>query len=143
MKENNNKIKSNNLTSNFRFYYLAAAATTGLAGIIHLALVINAISHNVYTNTITLFLIGGIAQVFWIVPILKRWGRVWYSVGIAGTIVFIVLWAITRMQGNPITHRASRVGTIDIATEVAEFAFIGLSFAILAIESRRIRKEVV
>ncbi|WP_226987099.1 hypothetical protein [Candidatus Nitrososphaera evergladensis] len=114
-----------------------------MAGIIHLALVVNAILHNVYTNTITLFLIGGIVQVFWIVPILKRWGRVWYSVGIAGTVVFIALWAITRMQGNPITHRASRVGPIDIATEVVQLAFIGLCIVILAIENRRIRKEIM
>jgi VIT1/CCC1 family predicted Fe2+/Mn2+ transporter len=124
-----------------RLYYLAAAGTTGLAGIIHLALVVNAVSHNIYTNTITLFLIGGIAQVFWIIPVLKRWGRAWYSIGIAGTIVFIVLWAITRMQGNPITHRASRVGPIDIAIEVVQFGFIGLGFAILVIENRRMRKE--
>lgn len=143
---NSNNIKDDNLTGNHRhrrFYYLAAAATTGLAGLIHLALVVNAISHSVYTNTITLFLIGGIAQLFWIAPILGRWGKVWYSIGIAGTVVFIALWAITRMQGNPITHRASRVGPIDIATEMVQFAFIGLSFAILAIENRRIRKETV
>ena len=128
--------------SSYGAYYVAAAATTGLAGLIHLSLVVNAILHNIYTNTITLFLIGGIAQVFWIIPILKRWGKVWYSVGIAGTIVFIALWAITRMQGNPITHRASRVGTIDIATEVFQFAFIGLCFVILLIESRKISKEI-
>jgi hypothetical protein len=126
----------------YGLFYLGAAATTGLAGLLHLALVVNAISHNIYTNTITLFLIGGIAQVFWTVPILKRWGRPWYAVGIAGTVVFIALWAITRMQGNPITQRASRVGPIDISTEIVQFAFIALSFAILAIESKRLRKEI-
>ncbi len=122
---------------------MAAAATTGLAGIIHLAIVVNALYHNVHTNTITLFLVGGIVQVFWILPILKRWGRIWYSVGIAGTAVFIALWAITRMPGNPIIHIASRVSAIDTSTEIAQFAFIGFSFAILILESRRIKKELV
>lgn len=128
--------------SRYGLFYLGAAATTGLAGLLHLALVVNAISHNIYTNTITLFLIGGIAQIFWTIPILKRWGRPWYAVGIAGTVVFIALWATTRMQGNPITQRASRVGPIDISTEIVQFAFIALCFAILAIESKRLRKEI-
>jgi hypothetical protein len=143
----NRKTESNNIKNNnnfrYRFYYIAAAATTALAGIIHLSVAANAISHHVFTNTITLFIIGGVAQVFWILPILKRWGRVWYSIGIAGTAVFIALWAITRMPANPIIHKAADVGKIDIATELAEFAFIGFSFVILAIENRRIKKEVV
>jgi hypothetical protein len=138
---NNNLTKKRN---RFFFYcYIAAAATTGLAGIIHLSLVVNALSHHIYTNTITLFLVGGIIQVFWIIPILKRWGKVWYAIGIAGTAVFIALWAITRMPGNPIIHTAARASTIDISTEIVEFAFIGFSIALLAIESRRIRKEEV
>jgi hypothetical protein len=89
---------------------------------------------------VILFLVGGIAQVFWILPILKRWGRIWYSIGIAGTAVFIAIWAITRMPANPIIHRAGDVDVIDIATEMLQFAFIGFSFAILAVENRRIRK---
>lgn len=137
---NNNQIKRNRFSF---YYYVAAAATTGLAGLIHLSLVVNALAHHIYTNTITLFLVGGIIQVFWIIPILKRWGRIWYAIGIAGTAVFIVLWAITRMPGNPIIHTAARASTIDISTEIVEFAFIGFSIALLAIESRRIRKEEV
>jgi hypothetical protein len=44
------------------------------------------------------------------------------------------------MPANPIIHRAGDVDVIDIVTEVLQFAFIGFSFAILAIENRRIRK---
>jgi hypothetical protein len=143
----NRKVKSSsnieNSSSRYRFYYIAAAATTALAGIIHLSLVANAMSHHVYTNTITLFLIGGIAQVFWVLPILKRWGRAWYSIGIAGTAVFVALWAITRMPANPIIHTAADVHAIDIAIEVVQIAFIGFSFVILAVENRRMQKEVV
>ncbi|AIF82431.1 hypothetical protein NTE_00349 [Candidatus Nitrososphaera evergladensis SR1] len=72
-------------------------------------------------------MVGGIAQIFWILPILRRWGKVWYSIGIAGTTVFIAIWTITRMPGNPITHRAGDLDAIDIVTEALQLAFIGFS----------------
>jgi hypothetical protein len=124
------------------WYYPTAAATTALAGIIHLYLAANSLSHHRFGNNVILFLVGGLAQVFWVLPILKQWGRAWYVLGIAGTTVFIAKWAITRMPGNPITHRAGDAATIDVVTEVLQFAFIGFSFAILAIEKQRITKKI-
>ncbi len=137
--ESNNNIE-NNISLVNRFYYIAAAATTALAGVVHLYLAANSISHHRFGNNVILFLVGGIAQVFWIIPILRRWGKNWYATGIAGTVVFIAIWAITRMPANPIIHRAGDVDVIDIVTEVLQFAFIGFSFVILAIENRRIRE---
>lgn len=125
-----------------RFLYFGAAATTALAGIIHLYLAANAISHHRFGNNVILFLVGGLAQVFWVLPILKKWGKVWYSIGIAGTVTFVAIWVITRMPGNPITHRGGDVDPIDIITEAFQLAFIGLSFAILAIENRRVKKQL-
>jgi uncharacterized membrane protein YuzA (DUF378 family) len=63
------------------YYYIIAAATTAIAGILHIMLVPNIIGRN--PNTGIFFLIAGIAQLFWVIPMLKRWGRIWYYIGIA------------------------------------------------------------
>lgn len=73
---------------------------------------------------------------FWALPMIKRWGRPWYAVGIGGTAVLMAIWVITRFPGNPITGRGGGVNEMAAAVEIAEGAFIGLSIAILALESR-------
>jgi peptidoglycan biosynthesis protein MviN/MurJ (putative lipid II flippase) len=52
--------------------YVAAAATTAIAGVLHLMLGPNNLDSNV--NQGILFIVGGIAQVFWIIPMIRRWG---------------------------------------------------------------------
>jgi hypothetical protein len=69
----------------------------------------------------------------------KKWGRLWYYVGIGGTIVLIVLFAITRMPGNPITGRGAPINSMGIAIEVFQVAFIGLAIAIIIYEMKRKR----
>ncbi|AIF84954.1 protocatechuate 3,4-dioxygenase beta subunit [Candidatus Nitrososphaera evergladensis SR1] len=118
-------------------YYVAAAATA-IAGVLHLTLGPGSLEFNAAGGI--LFVVGGIAQVFWIIPVVRRWGRPWYYTGIAGTLVLIALWAITRMPGNPITGRGGPVNPIAIAIEVSQAAFVGLLAAILVYE---IRKQVV
>ncbi len=68
-------------------------------------------------------------------------GRPWYLIGIGGTIVLIILYAITRMPGNPITGRGGPVSPMALAIEVFQVAFIGLSIAIIIYESKR-KKEL-
>ena len=36
-------------------------------------------------------LISGILQVFWILPIIKNWNKIWYYVGIGGTAILFAL----------------------------------------------------
>jgi hypothetical protein len=104
--------------------YVAAAATTAIAGMLHLMMGPNSLNFNV--NQGILFIVGGIAQVFWIVPMVRRWGMPWYAIGIGGTIVFMAIWIITRMPGNPVTGRGGPAGNpIAIAIEVFQAAFIG------------------
>jgi hypothetical protein len=105
------------------YYYVAAGATTGIAGILHLVLASNGISRGLSSFTI-FFIVAGIAQLFWIVPIVKRWGRMWYYVGIGGTIVLMILYIMTRVS-NPITNRrALTINGIGIAMEIFQAAFI-------------------
>jgi hypothetical protein len=50
--------------------YYAAAATTAIAGILHLIVASNIIGFNI--NNGIFFIVVGIAQIFWVVPMLKR-----------------------------------------------------------------------
>jgi hypothetical protein len=72
----------------------------------------------------------------------RRWDIPWYAIGIAGTIVFMALWIITRMPGNPITGRGGPAGNpIAITIEVFQAAFIGLAAAIIIYEHRKKKKD--
>jgi len=115
---------------NFTLLRYTAAGSTLIAGILHLSLVANSIERNL--NTGILFLIGGLAQVFWVVPTMRGWNKVWYYVGIGGTMAFILIWAITRFSGNPINGRGGSIGETAIAIEVFQVAFIALSIIILS-----------
>jgi hypothetical protein len=120
--------------------YYAAAATTAIAGILHLLLVPNIIGFNV--NSAIFFLVSGIAQIFWVLPMIKKWGKMWYYIGIAGTIILIIMWAITRMPGNPITGREGPISDMAIAIEVFQIAYVIITGIIIAKERTGRAKEV-
>ncbi|MGQ0795516.1 MAG: hypothetical protein ACT4N5_04950 [Nitrosopumilaceae archaeon] len=119
--------------------YLAAATTTAVAGILHLVIGPNSRGFNI--NNGILFIVGGIAQVFWIIPILRKWGTTWIGIGIGGTIVLIMLWIITRFPGNPITSRGGGVNTMAILTESFQIAFVALSIVILVYQRKMHKVE--
>jgi hypothetical protein len=121
--------------------YVVAAATTAIAGMLHLMMGPNALGFSI--NQGILFIVGGIAQVFWIIPMVRRWGIPWYAIGIAGTIVLMAIWIVTRMPGNPITGRGGPAGNpIAIAVEVLQAAFIGLAAAIIVYERREKKQQL-
>lgn len=119
---------------NTKWLYYSAAGTTAIAGILHLILAPNMLNFN--PSSSILFFVGGAAQLFWAVPTIRRWGRLWYGIGIGGTLVFIAIWIITRIDGNPITGRGGMVNEMGIAVETMQWAFVGLTSAILVIELR-------
>lgn len=94
-----------NIDTGSSILYYAAAGTTAIAGILHLMLVPNIIGRN--PNSGIFFIVSGIAQIFWVIPMLKRWGRIWYYIGIAGTIILIIMWGITRMPGNQLLEEGA------------------------------------
>ena len=120
--------------------YYAAAATTAIAGILHLSLVPNVIGRN--PNSGIFFIISGIAQIFWVIPMLKRWGRIWYFVGIGGTLILIIMWVITRVPENPITGRGGPISEMAIVIEIFQIAYIIIT-AIIILKERRGHKEIV
>ena len=125
-----------NFTRDILFY--VAAATTAIAGIIHVILGSDSNS----LNTQILFIVGGIAQIFWVVPMIRKWGTPWYLIGIGGTVVFIAIWVITRIPDNPITGRGGRVSDNGILVEVFQIGFIAITIAILVIQKRKLSQKI-
>jgi len=77
----------NSSSSNLKYYFIAAVVATAIAGIIHIYMPL-AHPHRMLNNIpfATFFLGSGLDQLFWIIPMIRRWGDVWYYVGIAGNI---------------------------------------------------------
>ena len=127
--------------SNLKYYFIAAAVATAIAGIVHLYM---PLAHLKMLNNIpfaTFFLGSGIAQLFWIIPMIRRWGNIWYYVGIAGNIAFILLYVITRFPGNPVTGRGGDADIIDLTCEFAQVAFIAITSSIIFKEIRSKNKK--
>jgi hypothetical protein len=134
MSKNNVRQEQRTSFRNYQYLFIAAAIATAIAGIIHLYM---PLSHPRMLGNIpiaTFFLGSGIAQLFWIIPMIKRWGRIWYYVGIAGNIAFIILYVITRLPGNPINGRGGDVDAVDTICEIAQVAYIAITAVILAKE---------
>lgn len=121
---------------NVKVVYHASTATIGVAGILHLLMVPMAWER--FLPAAMLFLVSGIAQLFWIVPSLKRWSSYWLYIGIGGNATLITLWTATRFP-NPITERALPINEFGIITQVMQVAYIGL--AAYALNLRRMEKR--
>ncbi|HET7147856.1 MAG TPA: hypothetical protein VFI73_05085 [Candidatus Nitrosopolaris sp.] len=123
------------------YYYYTAAVTTGIAGILHLRLFFNGLDRGI--NEIGMFfLVSGVIQLFWVIPMVRRWGRPWYYFGLGGTIVLIGMWVITRVP-NPITNgRALSINSLSIVTELFEIAFIIITAIIISKERAKTSPEI-
>jgi uncharacterized membrane protein len=77
------------------------------------------------TDVTTFFIVPGIAQIFWGVPVIKRWSKPWYYVGIDGTVILIIMYLIAVPgSGYPVNQ-------LDIAIELLQIAFIILCSIII------------
>ena len=118
-------------SSNLKYYFIAAAIATAIAGIVHLYM---PLTHpRMLSNMpVALFFLGsGIAQLFWVIPMIRRWGNIWYYIGIAGNIAFILLYVITRFPGNPVNGRGGDVDIVDLTCEFAQVAYIIITSIII------------
>ena len=86
------------------------------------------------------FLVAGMAQLFWSIPMTKRWGRKWYYIGICGTIALIALYAATKGP-NPITASEINIPIYDIPTEIFQIAYVAIA-AVIVIVERKQRSEI-
>jgi len=73
---------------------------------------------------------------------LKRWGRTWYYIGIAGNIILIIImWVMTRIPDNTITGRGGPISEMAIAIEVFQIAYVVLTAIIIVKDTKRTRRE--
>ena len=60
------------MPNTIHYYFYAAAATTAIAGILHLMLAYNGLSLFGISNFSIFFLVACIAQLFWTIPMIKQ-----------------------------------------------------------------------
>jgi hypothetical protein len=114
------------------YYCITAAATTGLSGILHIVLGLAAIGRAPFFGLL-FFIVAGLAQIFWILPMVKRWGRIWYYIGIGGTVLLIILWAIVRLP-NITSGTGFPLNWEDISIVFLEITYVGITALIIAEE---------
>jgi uncharacterized membrane protein YuzA (DUF378 family) len=101
-----------------------SAGSTFIAGVLHLALV-PMYFDKMPTNVTIFFIIAGLAQLFWIIPVIKRWSNIWYYVGIGGTVILIILWIIA------VPARGLTVSELEVVIEFFQIVFIILCLIIV------------
>ncbi|WP_148685796.1 hypothetical protein [Candidatus Nitrosocosmicus hydrocola] len=116
--------------TNKTILYLGAAVCTGIAGILHLMFVPSSIMAGIqYTM---LFLISGLAQLFWVLPMIRRWGRIWNIIGLAGTAVLVGLtgYVVIESVRNP---QLTPPGVLEmaIAIEILQIVFVIITAIII------------
>ena len=113
-----------NMNRTIKALIYGAAASTLIAGVLHLALV--PMFLNQMTPDVIVFFIGsGLAQLLWTIPTVKRWIFPWYYIGIGGTIILILMWIIA------IPGSGYPIGGMDVAIEVSQIAFVILSVIVI------------
>jgi uncharacterized membrane protein YuzA (DUF378 family) len=101
-----------------------SAVSTFIAGVLHIALV-PMYFDKMPTNVTIFFIIAGLAQLFWIIPVIKRWSNIWYYVGIGGTVILIILWIIA------VPARGLTVSELEVVIEFFQIVFIILCLIIV------------
>ena len=112
------------LLNNQILFYGAAAASTFIAGVLHLAIV-PMFFNKMPTNVAIFFIISGLAQLFWIIPVIKRWSSIWYYIGIGGTVILIILWIVA------VPARGLAVNELEVCLEFFQVVFIILCIIIV------------
>jgi hypothetical protein len=126
------------MSSQQKMVYYVAGGTTVVAGILHV-LMFPAVLDSAFYPAI-LFLISGIVQIFWALPMFRKWGTPWYYAGIGGTVVLIALWAATRVP-NPVTGMGLPIDAKGLAIQTLEIAYVAVTALVLLSRRPRIEEE--
>src|SRR5919201_1119785 len=108
-------FQNQTLTNRVTFY--VAGTSTFIAGVLHLA-IIPMFFTLMPMNVTIFFLVSGTVQLFWVIPVLKRWSNLWYYVGIGGTVILIALFVIA------VPGRGLQVTEFEITIEFVQIVFI-------------------
>lgn len=116
------------------FYVTAFSTLSG--GILHLLMIGPTLKPvnfpmDMLPYTDGLFIVSGILQIFWVIPMIMRWGYKWYLTGLIGTIGLSVLLLITRIPngitGLPLEDR----NPMALLTELSQFVYIGSTLMVI------------
>ncbi len=120
--------------TNRTLLYLGAAACTGISGILHLVLVPNSITAGI--QYAMFFLVSGLVQLFWVLPMVKRWGRVWNIIGFAGTAVLVGLtgYVVIESVRNP---QSTPPGVLELAVAIEIFQISYVIITAIIIVTRK------
>ncbi|HJT84973.1 MAG TPA: hypothetical protein VJ697_10860 [Nitrososphaeraceae archaeon] len=88
---------------------------TFLAGVLHIALI--PLFFTLLTiDVIVFFIVSGLAQMFWVIPVIKIWSKFWYYAGIGGTIILIIMYVIAVPgSGYPVNELGASIVLFQIA----------------------------
>jgi hypothetical protein len=116
-----------------RVLFYVAAASTFMAGVMHLA-IIPMFFTLMPMNVTIFFLVSGVSQLFWVIPVLRRWNNLWYYVGIGGTMILIALFVIA------VPARGLPVSELEITIELIQVVFIICSIMIVKDRTSKLDK---
>ena len=124
-----------------QYLTVLAAATTLLAGILHLMMVGTFFKPpnfplELLAGSNILFIVSGVAQIFWAVPMILRWNIRWYYAGIVGTAGLVILLAASRIP-NPMTGQALQNNSIGYLTEIVQIAYMIITGIIIVKQKRK------
>jgi hypothetical protein len=127
-----------------QYLTVLAAATTLLAGILHLMMVGTFFKPpnfplELLAGSNILFIVSGVAQIFWAVPMFLRWNIRWYCVGLVGTAALVILLAASRIP-NPMTGQALQNNSIGYLTEIVQIVYMIITGIIIVKQRKRIRR---
>ena len=120
----------------FTLLCYVAAISTVMGGLLHFLMVGPALKPinfpmELLSYTDGLFILSGILQVFWAIPMLKNWNINWHYVGVVGTVLLTALLCLTRIP-NPITV----LPLVDenpmcLLTEIFQFMYIFATISLI------------
>jgi hypothetical protein len=116
-----------------RVLFYVAAASTFMAGVLHLA-IIPMFFTLMPINVTIFFLVSGVSQLFWVIPVLNGWNKLWYYVGIGGTMTLIALFVIA------VPARGLPVNELEVTIEFIQIVFIICSIMIVKDSTTKLEK---
>lgn len=107
--------------------YIAAAATIA-GGVLHLMMIGPLLKPanfpmQLLLYTDILFIVAGLAQIFWALPMIKGWGLRWYYVGILGTAALSISLIFTRLPNEITSSALVDTNPMALLTELSQFLY--------------------
>jgi hypothetical protein len=135
------------LVENHVLFHIAAA-TTLIAGILHLMMIGPSLKPinfpmELLPYTDGLFLISGIAQIFWAIPMALNWNTRWFYAGLIGTILLTSLIALTRIPNELTGIALQDKNPMALLIEVMQTTYILTTLSLILYKERAMTRLVV